>query len=366
MDEIKLVKMYMDYEIKKNVLKVLDSGYYVNGPNLKVFEENFKNYLGVKYSIGVSSGTAGLFLAYSEMNLKPGDEVIVPSHTFIATVSPLAYIKAKPIFVDVDPETYCIEIEDVKEKITHKTKVITPVHLYGHPADLNPLIEIAQEKNIKIIEDCCQAHGSEYNGKKVGNFGDIGVFSFFPSKNMTVGGDGGMIVTNNDEYGEILRLRRNHGRSTKYKNDNLGLNFRLNEIQSCIGRIQLKHLNKWIEQRRNIAEYYKKILKNYSEVKIPVEKECTRHSYYVYTIQMENRDKFIKYFKEKKIGTGIYYPIPVHQQPIIEKIYGKQPKLPITEEIVKKIVSLPLSPQLTKNELERIKNEIINYMEKRK
>lgn len=362
MDEIKLVKMYMDDEIKNAVNKVLDTGYYINGPNLDNFEKAFEQYLSVKHSIGVSSGTAGLFLAFFEMKLQKGDEVIVPSHTFIATVSPLAFFKAKPVFVDIDPETYCMDIEDVKKKITSKTKMIVPVHLYGHPVDMDPLLEIAQEKEIKIIEDCCQAHGSEYKGKKVGTFGDIGVYSFFPSKNMTVGGDGGMIITNNDVYGENLRLRRNHGRVSKYKNDILGLNFRLNEIQSVIGRIQLKHLPKWIDKRRSIVDFYNKFLKNYLDIKIPIEKEWAKQAYYVYTIQMENRDEFIEYLKNKKIATGIYYPIPVHKQPIIEKLYGKQSKLPITEEIIDKIVSLPLSPLLTNEELNRIKVEIENFM----
>ncbi|MHA1293071.1 MAG: DegT/DnrJ/EryC1/StrS family aminotransferase [Promethearchaeota archaeon] len=363
MEEIKLVKMYMDDEIKSEVIKVLDSGYYIKGPNLKQFEKYFKDYLNIKYAIGVSSGTAALFLAYNELSLKSGDEVIVPSHTFIATVSPLAFFNAKPIFVDIDPETYCMDIEDVKEKITPKTRCITPVHIYGHPVDMDPLIELAKEKDIKIIEDCCQAHGSEYKGKKIGNFGDISVFSFFPSKNMTVGGDGGMIVTNNDDYGKMLAIRRDHGRTTKYRNDNLGLNFRLNEIQAAIGKIQLKHLPKWVEKRREIAEFYNKIFRNYSKVKTPIEKKWAKHSYYVYTIQIDERDKLIEHFREKKIGTGIYYPIPVHRQPIIEKIYGTQPRLPITEEIVDKIISLPLSPHLTEKELNRIKDEIINYME---
>lgn len=362
MDDIKLVKMFMDDEIKSEVLKVLDSGYYIKGPNLKSFETAFQKYLDIKHAIGVSSGTAALFLAYNELNFQPGDEVIVPSHTFIATVSPIAFFKAKPVFVDCDPETYCMDVEDVKEKITSKTKCITPVHLYGHPVDMDPLIEISQEKNIKIVEDCCQAHGSEYKGKKVGNLGDIGIFSFFPSKSMTVGGDGGMIVTNNDEYGEILKVRRDHGRTTKYKNENLGLNFRLNEIQAAIGRIQLKYLPEWIKKRRVIVEFYNEILKQYPNVKIPIEKEWAKAAYYVYTIQIEDRDNFIEYLKQKNIATGIYYPIPVHKQPIIEKLYGKQPKLPITEEVVERIVSLPLSPQLTDVELERIKTEINNYL----
>ena len=362
MDTIKLVKMYMDDEIRKEVNNVLDSGYYINGPNLKAFENNFKEYIGAKYAIGVSSGTAALFLSYFEIDLKPGDEVILPSHTFIATVSPLAFFKVKPVFVDIEPDTYCMDIDDVKEKITSKTKAIVPVHIYGHPVEMDPILEIANDKNIRIIEDCCQAHGSEYKGKKVGNFGEMGVFSFFPSKSMTVGGDGGMIITNNDKYGDILRLRRDHGRTSKYKNENLGLNFRLNEIQAVIGKIQLKHLSEWIEKRREIVNYYNNFLNQYSNVKIPIEKKWAKCAYYVYTIQIENRDKFVEYFREKNIATGIYYPIPVHQQPIIKDLYGIQPKLPVTEDVVNKIVSLPLSPQLTNEELERIKLEINNFM----
>ena len=362
MDEIKLNKMYMNQDIKNRVLQVLDSGYYIKGPNLRQFEESFRDYIKSKYAIGVSSGTAALFLAYQEFNLNPGDEVIVPSHTFIATATPLAYFKAKPVFVDIDPDTYCMNIEKVKRKITPKTKCIVPVHIYGHPADMDPLLEIAEEKDIGIIEDCCQAHGAEYKGKKVGKLGDIGVFSFFPSKNMTVGGDGGMLVTNNEKYGEELKLRRDHGRKSKYENELLGLNFRLNEIQAVIGNEQLKYLEEWVEKRRQIANFYNEMLNKYPEIKTPTEKDWAKCSYYVYTIQIENRKSFIEYFQKEKIATGIYYPIPVHKQPIIEKIYGIQPKLPVTEEIVDKIVSLPLSPLLTDEELNRIKTSINSYM----
>jgi len=363
MNEIKLIKMFMNEDIKNAVLEVLESGYYIKGPNLKDFEASFRDYIGSKYAIGVSSGTSALFLAYQEINLSPGDEVIVPSHTFIATATPLAYFKAKPIFVDIDPDTYCMNIEQVKSKINSNTKCIVPVHIYGHPVDMDPLVEIANEKNIKIIEDCCQAHGAKYKGKSIGNFGDIGVFSFFPSKNMTVGGDGGMIVTNNEEYGEELKLRRDHGRKSKYENELLGLNFRLNEIQAVIGNEQLKYLEEWVEKRRQIANFYNDIMNKYPEIKTPTEKEWAKCAYYVYTIQIEDRKSFIEYFQKEKIATGIYYPIPVHKQPIIEKIYGIQPKLPVTEEIVDKIVSLPLSPLLTDEELNRIETSINNYME---
>jgi len=216
MDKINLIKMFMNEDIKKAVLEVLESGYYIKGPNLKNFEASFRDYIGSKYAIGVSSGTSAMFLAYQELDLSPGDEVIVPSHTFIATASPLAYFKAKPIFVDIDPDTYCMDIEQVKSKINSKTKCIVPVHIYGHPVDMDPLVEISHEKNIKIIEDCCQAHGGKYKGKSIGNFGDIGIFSFFPSKNMTVGGDGGMIVTNDEGLYERMKVMRDHGQRPQY------------------------------------------------------------------------------------------------------------------------------------------------------
>ncbi len=363
MHEIKLNKMYMNQDIKNGVLEVLESGYYIKGPNLRDFEGSFRDFIGSKYAIGVSSGTAALFLAYQELNLNPDDEVIVPSHTFIATVTPLAYFKAKPVFVDIDPETYCMDIEKVKSKVTPKTKCIVPVHIYGHPVDMDPLLEIAEEKDIKIIEDCCQAHGAEYKEKKVGTLGDIGVFSFFPSKNMTVGGDGGMIVTNTEKYGEELKLRRDHGRKSKYENELLGLNFRLNEIQAVIGKEQLKYLDEWIEKRREIVNFYNEIFEKYPNVKIPSEKEWAKCSYYVYTIQIDNRSSFIEHFNKEKIATGIYYPIPVHRQPIIKELYGIQPELVVTEEIVDKIVSLPLSPLLNNEELNRIKVAINKYME---
>ena len=363
MHTIKLIKMFMNEDIKNAVLEVLESGYYIKGPNLKNFEASFRDYIGSKYAIGVSSGTSALFLAYQEINLSPGDEVIVPSHTFIATATPLAYFKAKPIFVDIDPDTYCMDIEQVKSKINSKTKCIVPVHIYGHPVDMDPLVEIANEKNIKIIEDCCQAHGAKYKGKSIGNFGDIGIFSFFPSKNMTVGGDGGMIVTNNEKFGDELKLRRDHGRKSKYENELLGLNFRLNEIQAVIGNEQLKYLEEWVNRRRQIVKFYNEMLNKYPEIKTPTEKDWAKCAYYVYTIQIENRKSFIEYLQKEKIATGIYYPIPVHKQPIIEKIYGIQPKLPVTEEIVNKIVSLPLSPLLTDEELNRIETSINSYME---
>ncbi|MHA1394173.1 MAG: DegT/DnrJ/EryC1/StrS family aminotransferase [Promethearchaeota archaeon] len=362
MNNINLVKIYMDENIKKAVLNVLESGNYVKGPNLRNFEKSFKNYIKVKHSIGVSSGTAALFLAYQEIGLNPSDEVIVPSHTFISTVTPLAYFNAKPVFVDIDPHTYCMDVNEIKKKITPKTKCITTVHIYGHPVDMKPLRELCEEKNIKIIEDCCQAHGAEYYDKKVGTFGDIGVFSFYPSKNVTVCGDGGMIVTNNDEYGENLKLRRDHGRNSKYRNDLLGLNFRLNEIQAAIGYEQLKHLDKWINVRRKIVNIYNDFLEDFPNIIPPKEKENVKCSYYVYTIQIEKRDAFIKFLEKENISTGIYYPIPVHRQPIIEKLYGIQKKLPVTEDIVEKIVSLPLSPLLTNEEITYIKNKIKKFL----
>ncbi len=293
MDSIKLVKMFMNDAIKDAVLDVLNTGYYIKGPNLKQFEESFKDYIGSKYSIGVSSGTSALFLAYQQIGLTKGDEVIVPSHTFIATVSPLAYFKAKPIFVDIDPETYCMDVDEIKEKITAKTKCIVPVHIYGHPVDMDPLLDLAEDRNLYIIEDSCQAHGAEYKGNKVGTIGDIGIFSFFPSKNMTVGGDGGIIITNNDKYGRELKLRRDHGRKSKYRNELLGLNFRLNEIQATIGKEQLKYLKKWNKKRREIVEFYNKKLNKYPSIKTPKEKKWAKCSYYVYTIQIDERERFI-------------------------------------------------------------------------
>lgn len=360
MKKIEMAEMYVDDEIKSKVIDVLNSKRYIKGEEGKKFEKEFAEYIGTKYGIATNSGTSGLYLAYYALGLKKGDEVVVPSHTFIATVSTAMHLGLKPIFVDVDPETFTMDPDDVKKKMTKKTRAIVPVHLYGHPVDMEPIMELADEHNLHVVEDAAQAHGSLYNNRKVGSMGDIGVFSFFPSKIMTVAGDGGMVVTNNEELGEKIAMLRDQGRKEKYVHELLGFNFRLNEIQAAIGKIQLKHLEEWIVKRRDVARSYDELLGELNSIMVPLEKSWARHVYYVYTVRAKNRDKLSEFLKKNGIATGLYYPIPVHKQPAILK-YTKTDYLPETEKCVNEILSLPMHPQLKAEDVEFIVEKIKEF-----
>ena len=350
-----LSEMYVDDEIRTKVINVLNSGRYIKGEENKNFEKDFSAYCNTKFGITTSSGTAALYLAYYAIGVGEGDEIIAPSHTFIATVSTAMHLGAKPIFVDIDPETFCMDVEGVKKGITEKTRVIVPVHLYGHPVDMKPIMELAEEHGIWVVEDACQAHGSMYHGDKVGSIGDVGVFSFFPSKNMTVAGDGGIIVTNNGEIAEKIAMLRDQGRKDKYVHELLGFNFRMSEIHAAIGRLQLRHLDERIDKRRHVARCYNDLLCNLdSIISLPVEGPSCKHVYYVYTMRCKNRDSLAAFLKKEGIATGLYYPIPLHRQPCMYS----EIKLPVTDIIVNEILSLPMHPKLNYNDIEYICNKI--------
>ncbi len=353
-----LVEMFVNDEIKEAALRVLESKRYIKGPETKSFEKEFAEYVGAKKAVTTSSGTTALWLIYDALGIKNGAEFIAPSHTFIATVTPAMHMGARPVFVDVDEKTYTLDVDEVRKKITPKTKGIVAVHLYGHPADIKPLKEIAEEHGLYLIEDCAQAHGALYEGKKVGTFGDAAAFSFFPSKVMTVAGDGGMVVTNNEEIGEKIQILHDQGRREKYTHEYLGYNFRMSEILAAVGRVQLRHLEEWIRRRNEIAKLYSEILEDV--VKVPEVMPGARHVYYVYTIRAKNRDALREYLAKNNIATGLYYPIPVHLQPAIKQHISPQP-LPITEKIVKDIVSIPMHPQLSDEDVEHIGNKIVEF-----
>ncbi len=353
-----LVEMYVGEDVINAAVEVIKSKRYIKGPQAKAFEEEFARYIGVKKAVTTSSGTTALWLVYDALGIKNGAEFIAPSHTFIATVTPAMHMGAKPIFADIDEETYTLDPEDVRKKITEKTKAIVAVHLYGHPADVKPLKEIAEENDLYFIEDCAQAHGAMYHGEKVGSFGDAAAFSFFPSKVMTVAGDGGMAVTNNEEIGEMIQVLHDQGRREKYEHEYLGYNFRMSEILAAIGRVQLSHLEDWLKRRNEIAKIYNEILSGV--VKVPVTREWARHSYYVYTIRAEKRDKLREYLKSHSIATGLYYPIPVHLQPAVKKVVPPV-KLSVTEKIVNEIVSLPMHPFMKDEDAEFIAKKVVEF-----
>jgi dTDP-4-amino-4,6-dideoxygalactose transaminase len=339
-------------EIYKAIQRVLEKQWFILGEELEKFEQEFSNYIGAEYGIGVNSGSDALYLAVKALGVGKGDEIITVSHTFQSTVDAIVRNEAKPIFVDIDPETYTIDVSQIRRKITERTKAIIPVHLYGHPSDIDPIIEIAEKHNLFVIEDACQAHGAEYKGKKVGGIGDIGCFSFYPAKNLGAYGDAGMIITNNEKLARKLRMMRNYGQSKKYHHEFIGMNSRLDEIQAAILRVKLKHLDKWNEKRRRAARLYNELLED-SKAITPAQKEYAKHVYYIYVIKHENRNKLKEYLENQGIQTLIHYPIPIHRQKAYT-ILGIAARLPETEKTCNEILSLPMHPWLKREEINLI------------
>ena len=359
---IPLSKVYIDDDIKKAVLKVLDGGWYILGERVKEFERKFADFCGVKHAVCTSSGTAAIFLSLLAIDIKPGDEVIVPSFSFIATASPVLHAGAKPIFTDVNLRTYTMPQDEVKRKLSKRTKAIIPVHLFGHPADMDPIMKISEENNLVVIEDACQAHGAEYKGRKVGGIGHIACFSFYPSKNMTVCGDGGIITTNNEEIAEKIRMLRDHGRLEKHTHKIIGYNLRFNEIQAAIGIKQLERLPSWNEARRKIAQVYNEALNNL--VVTPVEEHWAKHVYHMYVIRTKKRGDLQEFLKKKGISTGIHYPIPIHKQPAITSMLGQRSSLRNSELATETVLSLPIYPQLITSKIEYVCAKIREFFEK--
>ncbi|MGZ4079789.1 MAG: DegT/DnrJ/EryC1/StrS family aminotransferase [Bacteroidia bacterium] len=336
-------------ELNLKIREVLKNGFFILGEEVKKFEEDFSNYLGTSYAVSVNSGSDALFLGLKSLGIGVGDEVITVSHTFISSVDAIVRNGAKPIFVDVDPDTYCIDVNQIEEKITDRTKAILPVHLYGHPTNLNPIQKLTKKHELFLVEDACQAHGAEYKGTKVGGIGDIGCFSFYPTKNLGACGDGGMIVTDDAKLSEMLKQLRNYGQPKKYYHDFVGFNSRLDELQASILSVKLKYLDEWNKRRAKIAELYNIHLQN-SNLILPVEKKRSKHVYHLYVIRSKNRDFLKNELLKRGIQTQIHYPIPVHKQ----KAYLNScmnDKLLITEEICSEILSLPMNPYLNDDEV---------------
>ncbi|MGB8780514.1 MAG: DegT/DnrJ/EryC1/StrS family aminotransferase [Candidatus Bathyarchaeia archaeon] len=357
---VPLSKVYMDDAIKKTVLEVLDSGWYILREKVKEFEDKFAEFCGVKNAVCASSGTAAIFLSLLALDIKAGDEVVVPSFSFIASAAPVVQVGAKPVFVDVEARTYTADPERIREAVTKRTKAIFPVHLFGHPANMDAILEIAEENDLYVIEDACQAHGAEYKGRKVGGIGHVACFSFYPSKNMTVCGDGGSVVTNDEEIAEKIRMLRDHGRREKYIFDALGYNLRFNEIQAAIGIKQLEKLPRWNEARRNIAKMYNQALEEL--VTTPIEEEWAKHVYHLYVIRTKKRDKLAESLKQHGVSTLVHYPVPIHKQPAITGVLGAQPALRITDTICQEVLSLPMYPSLTEPEVEYVSERISDFL----
>ena len=365
---IQLSKPIITEEMKQRVMGVLNSGRFIKGQQVKNFETEFANYCNVNHGIAVSSGTAAIYLALRALDIKQGDEVILPSHTFIATAEPILMVGAKPVFVDIGDD-YNLNIEDVERKLTSKTKAIICVHLYGQMCNMDALQKFISinykyfNHKIYLIEDAAQAHGAEFKNKKAGSFGDVACFSFFPSKNLTVAGDGGMVVTNDDKLDTKLRALRDHGRdySTregKYLSTMLGFSFRMCEISAVIGSEQLKHLDNWNEKRRKLAMLYDKLLAD-SSVETPIVDGNRKHVFHQYVIRSKQRDELKDYLYKSGIETGIHYRIPVH----LQTIFDGETVLPRTERVCAEIFSLPMYPLLSEKDVEFVCSKIIEFEE---
>jgi len=349
--DLKKEYLSISEELNFNIQRVLNSGFYVLGEEVKKFEEDFSKYTGTNYAVGVNSGSDALFLALKSIGIGKGDEVITVSHTFISTVDAIIRSGAKPVFVDITQDTYCMDVSKIEEKITEKTKAILPVHLYGHPADMDPICKLKEDYGLHVIEDACQAHGAEYNGKKAGSMGDMGCFSFYPTKNLGAYGDGGAVVTDNEEIKEKLIQMRNYGQSEKYHHDFVGVNSRLDELQAVILQTKLKHLEGWIESRRKNAEIYTELLQG-SDIITPVENRFAKHAYHLYVVRSKNRDYLKKKLLQNDIRPQIHYPIPVHKQ----KAYlnFNDFKIETTDKICNEILSLPLHPWMSYEEILKV------------
>ena len=350
-------------------IHALQNDKLVLGENVYKFEEEFASYIGVRYAISVNSGTSALLLAYLALNVKFGRKFIAPSATFISTVSSGVLAGGYPLFTDINLGTYNMNPDHVKYIIEKHgdVKAIVPVHLYGYPADMEPLIEIASEKNLVIIEDAAQAHGALYMGRKVGSWGDAGIFSFYPIKNMTVGGDGGMLVTNNEEVAIRARKIRDCGRRSKYVHDTLGFVFRLNSVNAAIGRVQLKYLDQWNNKRRELAQLYYSLLSDLEETTLPPSPSKIKQPvYHLYVIRLRNktmRNTLGAWLESKGVQAMIHYPVPLHKQPALEK-YSKGISLPNTELWADTVISLPMFPELKNDEVHYISEIIHDFFNK--
>ena len=366
-DRIPLVDLHAQYEPIKDMIQaswqeVFRSMNLFLGPNVKAFEREFADYCGSAHAIGVSDGTTALQLALRAAGIGPGDEVITVSNTFIATVEAIALVGAIPVFVDIDPRTHLIDANQIESRITPMTKAIMPVHLYGQCADMKTINRIADRHGLIVIEDACQAHGAEFQGKKAGSLGHLAAFSFYFSKNLGAYGEGGMVTTQDPDLAQRVRMLRNHGSETRYYHDLIGINGRLDELQAAALRIKLRYLDQWNECRRQIAQRYEHALQGI-EVITPIEVPGNRHVFHLYVIQSEQREALQQHLDRKGISTGIHYPVPVHQQRACANYGYEQGSLPVTEKAAGQILSLPIYAELSEEQVERVTTEIKRFFE---
>jgi dTDP-4-amino-4,6-dideoxygalactose transaminase len=373
-DKIQMVDLVAQYqniksEIDTAIMGVIENAQFINGPEVAAFQKELENYLEVKHVIPCANGTDALQIALMALGLKPGDEIITPSFTYIATTEVMALLGLKPVFVEVNPDTYCIDASKIEAAITENTKAIVPVHLYGQAAPMNEIMEIAKKHNLFVIEDNAQAIGCDYtlsNGEtvKTGTIGTIGCTSFFPSKNLGCYGDGGAIFTNDSELAVKIKMISNHGQSKKYYHDVVGCNSRLDSVQAAILRIKLRNLDTYNASRNEVANYYDQFFAQFPQLKTPVRAENSTHVFHQYTLQVEglNRDEMNKFLEERGVPSMIYYPVPAHRQKMFESFGSSSTVLPITDWLTERVISLPIHTEMKQEHLDIICNSVAEFI----
>lgn len=376
MKKIHMVDLKTQYEhikdeVNQAVLNVIESTAFINGPEVSAFQQELEKYLGVKHVIPCANGTDALQIAMMALGLQPGDEVITPSYTYIATTEVIALLGLTPVFVDVDPQTFCIDPALIEEKITDKTKLIVPVHLYGQAANMDEINTIAKKHNLFVVEDNAQAIGCSYTHadgtvSKTGTIGDIGCTSFFPSKNLGCYGDGGAICTNNDELAAKIRMVANHGQSKRYYHDVVGCNSRLDSIQAAILRVKLPHLDGYCDARRKAADYYDTFFSKLEGITVPFRAANNKHVFHQYTLTLDgiDRDGLKEHLESKGIPAMIYYPVPAHKQKMFASFGVENMELPITDWLTSRVISLPMHTELEEEQLQFICEAVREFVEK--
>ncbi|MBI3852469.1 MAG: DegT/DnrJ/EryC1/StrS family aminotransferase [Verrucomicrobia bacterium] len=340
-------------ELDAVIAKTLDNCSFCLGPDVAQFERDFARYCGAQHAVGFNSGTSALHVAMRLLNIGPGDEVITTPHTFVATSWAISYVGARPIFVDIDDQTFTLDPTRVERAITPRTKAIMPVHLYGHPCDLDPLLAICRKRGLSLVEDACQSHGAKYRGKTVGTFGALAGFSFYPGKNLGACGEGGALVTNDEAHAARARSLREHGSTQRYYHDEIGFNYRMEGIQGAVLGVKLKRLEQWTQGRRRVAQRYHELLAD-TPLQLPREADYAESVYHLYVVRHPRRDELKKHLEAHKIGCALHYPVPLHLQKCYGSLGHRAGDFPVVEKAARECLSLPIYPELTEEQIQQV------------
>ena len=352
--DLKTMHAPITADIKRAIDDVIDSHAFALGPAVEQFEEAFANYCGVRHCVGLNSGTSAVHVALICAGVQSGDEVITTPFTWISTAWAISYVGARPVFIDIDPQTYCLDAEQIERAITPKTKAIVPVHLYGHPADMDPIVRLAREYKLAVIEDAAQAHGARYKNRRCGGLADIAAFSFYAAKNLGAFGEAGAIVTDNTEQANRARALRDHAQEGRHHHTELGFNFRMDGIQAAVLGVKLKHLDAWNRQRRHLADVYHQQLQDIPDVVAAAPADWAEPVWHIYAVQHDDRDALRAHFREHNIQSGVHYPTPIHLQPAYAHLGHREGDFPVAESLARRQISLPMFPDMTEAQVVRV------------